>query len=45
MDYDRKNRLLTYTFDDQLQKGDNIFTLEVTDYARNKSEMTMKVTY
>ncbi|MCL2040647.1 MAG: M23 family metallopeptidase [Bacteroidales bacterium] len=45
MDYDRKNRLLTYTFDDQLQKGDNIFTLEVTDYAGNKSEVVMKVVY
>ena len=45
MDYDRKNHLLTYTFDDHLQKGDNIFTMEVTDYAGNKSEITMKVVY
>jgi len=43
MDYDRKNRLLKYTFDDRLQKGENIFTLEVTDYAGNKSEITMKL--
>ena len=45
MDYDRKNRLLKYTFDDRLQKGDNTFTLEVTDYAGNKTEMTMKLVY
>jgi hypothetical protein len=45
MDYDRKNKLLKYTFDDRLQKGDNTFTLEVTDYAGNKSEITMKLVY
>ncbi|MCL2510740.1 MAG: M23 family metallopeptidase [Bacteroidales bacterium] len=45
MDYDRKNRLLTYTFDDRLQKGDNIFSLEVIDYAGNRSEIMMKLVY
>jgi hypothetical protein len=45
IDYDRKNRLLKYTFDDQLQKGNNIFSLEVTDYAGNKSEVRMKLMY
>jgi len=45
MDYDRKNRLLTYTFDNQLKKGDNTFTLEVTDYAGNRSEVVMMVVF
>ena len=45
MDYDRKNRLLTYTFDDRLQTGDNTFSLEVTDYAGNKSEVIMRLVY
>jgi hypothetical protein len=45
MDYDRKNKLLTYTFDDRLKTGDNTFTLEVTDYAGNKSEVKLKLVY
>ena len=37
MDYDAKNNLLTYLFDEHMQKGKNIFKLVVTDEVGNKS--------
>jgi hypothetical protein len=37
MDYDEKNRLLTYVFDDLLKPGKNIFVLTVTDAVGNSS--------
>lgn len=45
MDYDSKNRLLEYTFDEKLKKGKNVFTLDVTDYAGNSSQIKMNLTY
>ena len=37
MDYDEKNRLLTYQFDDRMKPGKNLFLLTVTDAAGNSS--------
>jgi hypothetical protein len=37
MDYDEKNRLLTYVFDDLMKPGKNIFVLTVTDAVGNSS--------
>jgi len=37
MDYDEKNRLLTYQFDDRIKPGKNLFLLTVTDAAGNAS--------
>ena len=37
MEYDAKNNLLTYNFDDKLKKGKNTFKLVVEDLLLNKS--------
>jgi hypothetical protein len=37
MDYDEKNRLLTYTFDEMMKPGKNLFVLTVTDAVGNSS--------
>ena len=37
MDYDEKNRLLTYTFDEMMKPGKNMFVLRVTDGAGNSA--------
>jgi hypothetical protein len=37
MDYDEKNRLLTYAFDEMMKPGKNIFVLTVTDAVGNSS--------
>jgi len=37
MDFDEKNRLLTYTFDDRMRPGKNIFVLLVTDGVGNSA--------
>ena len=37
MDYDEKNRLLTYAFDDLMKPGKNLFVLTVTDAVGNSS--------
>lgn len=37
MDYDAKNNLLEYTFDEKLLPGENNFSLEVTDNKNNRS--------
>jgi len=37
MDYDEKNRLLTYRFDDLIKPGKNFFMLTVTDATGNSS--------
>ncbi len=37
MDYDEKNRLLTYIFDDMMRPGRNLFVLTVTDAVGNSS--------
>lgn len=43
MDYDEKNRLLTYRFDDRMKAGRNVFILTVTDGVGNvaKYEATL----
>jgi hypothetical protein len=38
MDYDEKNRLLTYRFDERMKPGKNMFHLTVTDAAGNSSQ-------
>lgn len=37
MDYDEKNRLLTYSFDEMMKPGKNVFVLTVTDSVGNSS--------
>ena len=37
MDYDEKNRLLTYVFDEMMRPGKNIFVLRVTDGVGNST--------
>jgi hypothetical protein len=37
MDYDEKNRLLTYAFDEMMKPGKNLFVLVVTDAVGNFS--------
>jgi len=37
MDYDEKNRLLTYSFDERMKSGRNIFVLTVADAVGNSS--------
>jgi hypothetical protein len=37
MDYDEKNRLLSYTFDEMMKPGKNIFLLVVTDAVGNST--------
>jgi hypothetical protein len=37
MDYDEKNRLLSYAFDDMMKPGKNLFVLVVTDAVGNSS--------
>jgi hypothetical protein len=37
MDYDEKNRLLTYTFDEYMRPGKNQFVLMVADAVGNSS--------
>ena len=43
MDYDPKNKLLTYEVDERLKKGENIFRLIVTDQCNNKTVFEAKV--
>ncbi len=38
MDYDEKNHLLTYAFDELMKPGKNVFVLHVTDGAGNTSK-------
>lgn len=45
MDYDAKNDLLTYLFDDRLKKGTNTFELTVTDNKNNISNLKIKLIY
>jgi hypothetical protein len=45
MDYDPKNDLLTYLYDESLQKGENIFELMVTDKKNNVSNYKAKLIY
>ncbi|MDL2227895.1 M23 family metallopeptidase [Bacteroidales bacterium OttesenSCG-928-K03] len=45
MDYDAKNNLLTYSFDNKLRKGKNIFKLVVKDNCGNISEIERKLIY
>jgi hypothetical protein len=45
MDYDAKNDLLTYIFDDLLVRGENIFELTVTDKKNNTSNYQSKLIY
>ena len=37
MDYDEKNRLLSYAFDEMMKPGKNQFVLTVTDAVGNSS--------
>ncbi len=43
MDYDAKNSLLVYDFDERMLKGNNDFELEVTDGVGNKSVYRAKL--
>ena len=45
MDYDAKNDLLTYSYDERLAKGENIFELTVTDKKNNVSNYKAKLIY
>jgi hypothetical protein len=45
MDYDAKNDLLTYIYDERLSKGENIFELTVTDKKFNVSSYKTKLIY
>ena len=45
MDYDAKNDMLTYFYDDLLVKGENIFELTVTDKKNNTSSYQSKLIY
>ena len=43
MEYDAKNDILIYRYDDLLNKGENVFELEVTDEKGNVSDYKAKV--
>lgn len=43
MDYDAKNNLLFYEFDDRLKKGINHFRLKVVDNCENETEYKCKI--
>ena len=45
MDFDGKNSLLRYDFDDRLKSGKNLFKLEVTDNAGNKGVYEATLNY
>jgi hypothetical protein len=45
MDYDAKNDLLTYIYDERLTKGENLFELKVTDKKNNVSNYKAKLIY
>jgi hypothetical protein len=45
MDYDAKNNLLVYDFDERLQKGVNSFELKVTDKSGNVTVFKSKLDY
>lgn len=45
MDYDAKNRLLEYVFDEMLMRGKNVFRLEVTDNSGNKNSYSTTLYY
>jgi hypothetical protein len=44
MDYDEKNRLLTYQFDEMMKPGKNVFVLVVTDAVGNFSRYEAALT-
>ncbi|MDO9511064.1 MAG: M23 family metallopeptidase [Bacteroidales bacterium] len=44
MEYDPKNSLLTYYFDDKLKSGSNTFALEVTDFKGNSRSIKLNIT-
>lgn len=45
MDYDAKNNLLEYRFDEMLRAGNNDFRMEITDNAGNKSNYKATLSY
>lgn len=45
MEYDPKNNLLVYNYDEYLKKGENTFRLVVIDTMKNKSEFEAKLFY
>ncbi|MBW6490906.1 MAG: M23 family metallopeptidase [Lentimicrobium sp.] len=45
MDYDAKNNILEYAFDENLQPGKNVFRIEVTDNAANKTTYRTTLNY
>jgi hypothetical protein len=45
MDYDAKNDLLTYSYDERLVKGENMFELTVTDKKNNIATYSAKLIY
>jgi len=45
MEYDAKNNLLTYNYDDRLVKGENLFKIVVSDQLDNESVYQAKLVY
>jgi murein DD-endopeptidase MepM/ murein hydrolase activator NlpD len=45
MEYDAKNNLLTYHFDDKLKKGENLFRIVVSDKLDNEAVYQAKLQY
>jgi murein DD-endopeptidase MepM/ murein hydrolase activator NlpD len=45
MDFDAKNNLLTYDFDDRLKKGTNKLVVKVTDKCENSAVFTTEINY
>jgi len=45
MEYDAKNNLLTYNYDDRLVKGENLFKITVSDQLNNESVYQAKLVY
>jgi len=45
MDYDAKNNMLTYDFDEMIKQGKNKFVLTVIDNCGNRSVFNMEISY
>ena len=45
MEYDHKRKLLKYDFNEIIQKGENLFILEVEDMLGNKQNYSAKFYY
>jgi hypothetical protein len=45
MDYDAKNNLLTYSFDEKIKKGKNKLIIKVTDACGNSGNLSTDLIY